>query len=233
MAHYLFHEKCPACNSRDNLARYSDGGAFCFGCHYTERATRYVPKSDVRKEYEKAPKLSREFSSECVQWVFQYGLSLEDILRRGCGWNAERQQLVFTFPDVLSGDNTCWQARNFREGSKSKYYTQGDVNELIPIYSSGRDDGRLVVVEDCISAIKVARHCDSMPVLGSHVSNGKLHRLSKLFHTIYFWLDSDKLKESRNAADRARLIGINSSVIYTEDDPKCISDGDINVALSH
>lgn len=228
MAQYLFHEPCPRCGSKDNMARYSDGGSFCFGCGFAEPATRYVPKSDVRKEYEKAPKLSREFSPECVQWVLQYGLSLEELLRRGCGWNDERKQLVFTFQDTA-----CWQARNFREGSKSKYYTQGDVNELIPIYSSGHNDGRLVVVEDCISAIKVARHCDSMPVLGSHVSNGKLHRLSKLFHTIYFWLDSDKLKESRNAADRARLIGINAHVIFTEDDPKCINDGDINVALSY
>ena len=231
MAQYIHHEPCPSCGSRDNLARYSDGGAFCYGCHYVERATHFVPKSNVKKEYEKIPRLSHEFSSECISWVQQYDVSLEELLRRGCGWNDERKQLVFTFEDT-----DCWQARNFgatKHGNnpRSKYYTQGDVNELIPIYSSGHNDGRLVVVEDCISAIKVARHCDSMPVLGSHVSNGKLHRLSKLFHTIYFWLDSDKLKESRNAADRARVIGINSSVIFTEDDPKLQTDEFINVAI--
>lgn len=216
---FLHHESCPSCGSRDNLARYSDGGAFCFGCHYTERATRYVPKSDVKKEYEKPPTISHDFPPVCMEWVAQYGLSLEELLRRGCGWNGERQQLVFTFRD-----SDCWQARNFRDGSKSKYFTQGDVNELIPIYSSGHDDGRLVVVEDCVSAIKVARQCDAMPVLGSHVSNSKLHGLSKLYRDVFFWLDSDKLKESRNAAERARLIGINSNVIYTELDPKEYDD---------
>lgn len=33
------HEPCPACGSRDNLGRFSDGHAWCFGCGYYERAT--------------------------------------------------------------------------------------------------------------------------------------------------------------------------------------------------
>ena len=35
---FLRHEPCPSCQSRDNLARYSDGSAYCFGCYYTERS---------------------------------------------------------------------------------------------------------------------------------------------------------------------------------------------------
>lgn len=31
------HEPCPKCGSRDNLARYSDGHAHCFGCGHHER----------------------------------------------------------------------------------------------------------------------------------------------------------------------------------------------------
>ena len=87
-------------------------------------------------------------------------------------------------------------------------------------------------MEDCVSAIKVARQCDAMPVLGSHVSNSKLVGLSRLYRTIMFWLDSDKLKESRNAAERARLIGVQASVIFTELDPKCYSNEEIKNALS-
>lgn len=34
---FLFHEPCPACGSRDNLGRYADGSAYCFGCRYVER----------------------------------------------------------------------------------------------------------------------------------------------------------------------------------------------------
>lgn len=31
------HEPCPACGSRDNLGRFSDGHAWCFGCGHYER----------------------------------------------------------------------------------------------------------------------------------------------------------------------------------------------------
>ena len=33
---FLRKEHCPSCGSRDNLARYTDGHAFCFGCRYHE-----------------------------------------------------------------------------------------------------------------------------------------------------------------------------------------------------
>lgn len=33
---FIQHEPCPECGSRDNLARYSDGHAYCFGCEYRE-----------------------------------------------------------------------------------------------------------------------------------------------------------------------------------------------------
>lgn len=35
-SHFLHKESCPKCGSRDNLARYSDGHAYCFGCEYWE-----------------------------------------------------------------------------------------------------------------------------------------------------------------------------------------------------
>lgn len=35
---FLNHEPCPECGSGDNLARYTDGHGFCFGCNYYEHA---------------------------------------------------------------------------------------------------------------------------------------------------------------------------------------------------
>ncbi len=49
---YVKKEPCPNCGSKDNLAVYSDGHAFCFGCHHrvpaptetkTKRKTYYSP----------------------------------------------------------------------------------------------------------------------------------------------------------------------------------------------
>ena len=46
-SHFVRHEPCPSCGSKDNLARYSDGHAVCFtgGCDYYERATGEVIES--------------------------------------------------------------------------------------------------------------------------------------------------------------------------------------------
>lgn len=33
---FVAHEPCPACGSRNNLARYTDGHAYCFGCSHYE-----------------------------------------------------------------------------------------------------------------------------------------------------------------------------------------------------
>ena len=34
---FIKHEPCPSCGSKDNLARYSDNSAYCFGCDYSEK----------------------------------------------------------------------------------------------------------------------------------------------------------------------------------------------------
>ena len=46
-SHFVRHEPCPSCGSRNNLARYSDGHAVCFsgGCDHYERATGEVIES--------------------------------------------------------------------------------------------------------------------------------------------------------------------------------------------
>ena len=46
-SHFVRHEPCPSCGSRNNLARYSDGHAVCFtgGCSHYERATGEVIES--------------------------------------------------------------------------------------------------------------------------------------------------------------------------------------------
>lgn len=37
MGTFIRHEPCPNCGSKDNLARYADGSATCFGCKHYER----------------------------------------------------------------------------------------------------------------------------------------------------------------------------------------------------
>ena len=36
---FVGHEPCPSCGSKDNLARYTDGHGYCFGCRHTDLAS--------------------------------------------------------------------------------------------------------------------------------------------------------------------------------------------------
>jgi twinkle protein len=39
MGDFMRHEPCPECGSKDNLARYSDGSGYCFGCKHHEQGS--------------------------------------------------------------------------------------------------------------------------------------------------------------------------------------------------
>ena len=45
------HEPCPKCGSKDNLGRYPDGHAYCFGdsCSYYEHGNDSAPIQDIPK----------------------------------------------------------------------------------------------------------------------------------------------------------------------------------------
>lgn len=84
----------------------------------------------------------------------------------------------------------------------------------------------LVLVEDVLSAIKIARLRDeycAMPVLGSTLSFESEQSLSKQFKTIYVWLDRDKALNALRIKRRLHQKGITSRIIVTELDPKVYS----------
>lgn len=61
MAEFLRHEPCPKCGSSDNLARYSDGSAHCFGCQHYERGEG--------SDRPRAPKRDNPFLTEEAEWT--------------------------------------------------------------------------------------------------------------------------------------------------------------------
>ena len=61
---FVGKEPCPGCGSRDNLARYSDGHAYCFG----HGAAEYYEKGDgetIEQDYpgRQVPEKERQASS--------------------------------------------------------------------------------------------------------------------------------------------------------------------------
>jgi hypothetical protein len=67
-----------------------------------------------------------------------------------------------------------------------------------------------------------------MPCLGSHLRLNKINALRLLgYEHLVMWLDEDKFKEACLIADRAKLLGFTTDVVYTELDPKEYTDDEI------
>lgn len=248
MGVFVRHEPCPRCGSRDNLGRYDDGSAHCFGCGYYERANKspYVAKKqrealdNVENEDVCPPMpddITQDYGPDAMDWVSQYGIKAEELYKNNVVYSQRYRQLIFPFFDGRT--LVAWTARNFREGSQ-KYFTQGAKNYAPRIYLSvdnvgsrvpDRASRRLVLVEDCLSALKCARVCDSMPVLGVTLPRDLLARLRASYGFLDVWLDSDKMDNAQRIAEQAKMLGLSTRVLWTELDPKEYSDTQIKERL--
>lgn len=232
---YTHHEPCPACGSRDNLARYASGSAYCFGCGYSERSSvsPYVvgDKKPVEGRLVLPDDCCTQYSEEVVKWCAKYGITVPEMLKNNIFYSPGWNQLIFTF--YAEEGLVLWQARNFDEHlkKKRKYYTQGDVQKTYPIYHSASTARTLVLVEDCISAIKISRKYDAMPCLSSDLSRDKLSNLRHFYDNIVVWLDGNMFDKAQKLSRAAQLLGFSSSAIWTPLDPKEYGDEDIQETI--
>ena len=107
MSEFVRHEPCPKCGSKDNLARYSDGGVHCFGCGFHPRVNKspYLNKENEFILQNKQLRLTQletlvqsSLSGMSVNWLSSYGILVPEALRRGCrGDVKESGSLYFTW----------------------------------------------------------------------------------------------------------------------------------------
>jgi len=181
---FLHKEACPQCGSRDNLARYSDGHAYCFsmGCEYYEPATENqqaptAPRKNKPDNLKQAPDkkpfqpLYREIQPLSVRHIsaatcklFGYGI--------GKIYNSHTQQSeTAQIIDIRDHRTNALIAQKARTRNKN-FVIFGDVSNkpLIgaQLWSGGR---RLVVTEGEIDAMSVSQiFSNSWPVVS--VLNG-------------------------------------------------------------
>lgn len=245
---FVEHGPCDQCGSKDNVAWYSNGTGYCFGCgklHISSEERRYVrlrpdsSTSDRRVSGDEVELDQREdsirptpddittlYPPKIVKWLEQYHLSPADVMKYNVVWSESKQQLFFRFFGETPKDLILWQARNFRDGTthKNRFFTAGLPNEVVAIYYPADKDNKkvAVVVEDCVSAMKVAKSgFHGVPCFGSGMSDRKLRRLAQMFNHIVFWLDHDKFKEATTLARKVGMMGTKTNMMYTEEDPKC------------
>lgn len=244
MARFTGHESCPKCGSRDNVARYDDGSAWCFGCHYYEPpdGQRFIPKSTDLPASDEHTGLSRiynamvrdcstEIPARVVDYCGRFGIGVPELLKAGGRWYPRTESLVFFYYDK-EGTICCIQGRSFSTNRQtSKYHNWGTPYQVIDI--NGTRGTSIVITEDKLSAIKVARVADAFPALGTSFQVHKLVELKRRgYQRVVVWLDHDKWRESREIVEKAQWIGLSASSVLTEDDPKCYDEKTIEKMLS-
>jgi len=263
MARFLKHTACPVCGSSDALAHYEDGSTYCFSHgRSTKQASisPYIAANAAREEKElRLPNdVTQEYPPQALEWTGKYEIGVEEMLRNNIFYSGARNQLIFSFVDG-EGKVLAYQARNLSAESKAKrYFTQGDVNGILPIYYVNRVGGqhglvpysgdatgdgviaqrcrRLVLVEDCLSAIKIASLADagrdSMPCLGSGIPLLKLTRLRAFYDHLDVFLDPDMWHHSLKIVKQAQMLGFTARSIKADKDPKEISREGLTALLT-
>ena len=234
---FLHHESCPQCRSRDNLGRWADGHAWCFGCHYYEppKILRSLAKArDFTSYYGNNLQFPPEDSCEQIgaigwTWLKKYGIMESEV--KDCLWSDSKQWLIFPIysqaarRELQKNYLIAWQARNFNKiRPKPKYVTHGPISDIVHIIGSG---DTIVLVEDILSAIKVGRSpgVAAMPLWGSTIALKTLTRLVGRFKQLGIWLDMDKAQESLKSKLRASQLRFDKVFsILTPLDPKEYSD---------
>lgn len=252
MTHFVKHGPCIKCGSSDAYATYSDGAGFCFSCRKLTKGTisGYAYQAlhnneDDETLQQQAVSLpsdaSHHYSKGAVEWLQKYHVDVTTAIQNGLLYSQYRDQLIFPFYAEDTKTLLAYQARNLSATTKAKrYFTQGDINALLPIYYSScinvsigttqsEETKRfLVLVEDCVSAIRLKGiGCSSMPLLGSGISRLKLTRLRPFYDVLEVWLDSNMWHKAQSIVKQAQMLGFKARAVYSTEDPKCYTNQEL------
>ena len=158
MADFMQHEPCPSCGSKDNLARYTDGSAYCFGCAHHEHASDNEHTSD--NEHEEAAPMKQK-----KPVAFMSG-SYEDLPKRRI--KAETCRALDYKVGTYNG-RACHIADMYNERGEvvaqkvrlpgKDFMVLGDLKEAGLVFQHRAKEGgkRLVITEGEIDALSYAQ----------------------------------------------------------------------------
>lgn len=149
------HEPCPACGSRDNLGRYSDGHGYCFGCGHYERGDGTPTQQPRTKE----TKVSELLTGE-ARAIANRGLTAETCEKYGylVGTYHGRTAHLAPYYDRETGA-LCAQKVRYKANGKKEFTFLGEPKR-VELFGQRlcRDGGKMIVItEGEIDALSVAQ----------------------------------------------------------------------------
>ena len=229
MSSFIKHLPCKACGSKDNLGEYTDH-FWCFGCGFYEEKTdlmslrERLAGTNYKPVYMESLAFTKHIPKKAMKWLLQNRINLKEIEEYNILWCQDNETLILVHTDEY------WQGRHFGNYG-IKYLSKG--RKPLTIYG---DSDIIILVEDVLSAIKIARlspeYC-AMPLLGSSLSTEHEETLRNKFNTIHVWLDRDKAKQGIKISRNLKQKGITSRTIITDLDPKEYKEGEIQSWLKN
>lgn len=221
-------EPCPECRKQgkdsrgDNLARYSDDGAYCFACHYKEPPRTRALLAEFLNKGKKDDSTSkilpasftREVPQRAWQWLFKFGLGFT-YWKEKVGFAPSEDRLIFLVGDPVafsigryippglfgSPEGGVQVGEGSSDGSvvssetrtPRKWYAYGDPHKHCEVLHPDSGPGETVVlVEDIVSAHKVGRETTCIPLFGTQIHKPHLYYLMNQNKPIRIWLDKDQ-----------------------------------------
>ena len=200
-------EQCPRCAKKgrdtrgDNLAIYADDSKHCFACGYHVHAKKPLKflTREVNGNEDKAvlpSDFTREVPAAAWKWLLQYGLSYQ-YWRPFVGYSEAHDRLVITFgTPVKFSIGRAMQARQADGKPTRKWRFWGDGHSYVEIlgWVPGEKPRTLVVVEDIISAHKVAQVTPALCLFGTNVHDLAIKEMVKYNGPVVLWLDEDQFQ---------------------------------------
>lgn len=256
MSKFISNGPCPKCGSKDNLATYDDGSAWCWSgskgkpCHYIPpKISGFVAKKQQQEEHDGEEEhivlpsdCTRDFPEAVVNFIKPYGLTIEELIRNAYLWSPNKGAL-FRHDSKHGTSRRCgWSeqrnlptsllgySRKF-SNRRPKSIFRGSKEDALPL-TYPKDSVHQSVVcltEDSLSALKVGRVVPAMPLFGTSISVTKIVKLIQLtkLQKIIVWLDHDKFREGWEIADKFKWLGCGAKVVLTKHDPKLYSEQEI------
>ena len=171
-------------------------------------------------------RIHSEWTKEARDWVTRYGITEEETERYGLCYSSFLRRVII--PTYLDGKLSGYQTRKIYDDDKyPKYYSKGTKSN---IHIGGKEVGTIIIVEDILSGIKVARQYNTLVLLGTNIDNNILSNIINIYNIYIIYLDNDnkvvKNKQSK-LKHRLELLGKEVFIIKNNKDPKEIEDIDI------
>lgn len=245
---------CPDCGSRTGYREF-DSSTYCHKCHkWTSKGvTGLYKKSDqviaslVIKD--KVVYNVDAFSTDALKWLYQYFVFDEMIRKYKIGYIPATHRLYF--PLYNEKDHLVYYITRALIPGDKKYICCSGITSPIYTINNFPDDSDIILVEDFISAIRVAQFMNVLFVQGTGITKDVIKHVYKNYNRAYTWFDYDlagktavkdfetKMRkyeedslESRlyMQKDPLRLIKIRN--VETEKDPKCYTNEEIKEILN-